>query len=337
MPHDKYKTVKKLKNSTLKKAKSLNCDNVVLESIAYYFDGLTATMNMCDGCGELVQNLRSIGYSKLCKSCYLEIDNRAWNEDEYMDNESVEINRIKILKIAKREGFSQQIIDDINAHFDSKIQEGLYTSIDGWLEQTLKVFDTHCILHTSSYFDYDEVANKYYRYVMQVSKNATDEKKQTGDIFQNLAYGFLNKNLKASATSLIVDAIVNKIEDASDKGSLRFKLVKGDYKFDYKDVDSLDYYRLADIGHDEYLGFLSFKTAEEEILFFFSENHEDAIDEIYLYISNKLEKRKKTATNASVSNEFSAADEIMKYKELFDAGAITEDEYDAKKKQLLGL
>ena len=33
----------------------------------------------------------------------------------------------------------------------------------------------------------------------------------------------------------------------------------------------------------------------------------------------------------------SQADEIKKYKELLDSGAITQEEYDAKKKQLLGL
>lgn len=35
--------------------------------------------------------------------------------------------------------------------------------------------------------------------------------------------------------------------------------------------------------------------------------------------------------------EMSPADEILKYKNLLDAGAITQEEYDAKKKQLLGL
>lgn len=36
-------------------------------------------------------------------------------------------------------------------------------------------------------------------------------------------------------------------------------------------------------------------------------------------------------------NQFSAADEILKYKQLLDAGAITQEEFDAKKKQLLNL
>jgi predicted Zn-dependent peptidase len=33
----------------------------------------------------------------------------------------------------------------------------------------------------------------------------------------------------------------------------------------------------------------------------------------------------------------SAADEIIKFKQLLDAGVITQDEFDAKKQQLLGL
>ena len=33
----------------------------------------------------------------------------------------------------------------------------------------------------------------------------------------------------------------------------------------------------------------------------------------------------------------SNADEIKKYKELLDSGIITQEEFDAKKKQLLGL
>lgn len=41
--------------------------------------------------------------------------------------------------------------------------------------------------------------------------------------------------------------------------------------------------------------------------------------------------------NAQVINGSSNADELMKYKQLLDSGAITQDEYDAKKKQLLNL
>ncbi len=42
-------------------------------------------------------------------------------------------------------------------------------------------------------------------------------------------------------------------------------------------------------------------------------------------------------TKESEPAAFSAPDEIKKYKELLDMGAITQEEYDTKKKQLLGL
>ena len=45
----------------------------------------------------------------------------------------------------------------------------------------------------------------------------------------------------------------------------------------------------------------------------------------------------KNAPAASVSQPVSSADELKKFKDLLDAGIITQEEFDAKKKQLLGL
>ena len=45
----------------------------------------------------------------------------------------------------------------------------------------------------------------------------------------------------------------------------------------------------------------------------------------------------KQEQNAPVTNSASVADELKKFKELLDMGAITQEEFDAKKKQLLGL
>lgn len=41
--------------------------------------------------------------------------------------------------------------------------------------------------------------------------------------------------------------------------------------------------------------------------------------------------------NGSVVQQVSSADEIQKYKKLLDDGIITQEEFDAKKKQLLGI
>ena len=64
--------------------------------------------------------------------------------------------------------------------------------------------------------------------------------------------------------------------------------------------------------------------------------------EIYKSISNLLiERQIKQETNNTntIKHEIpqNNADELKKYKELLDSGVITQEEFDAKKKQLLGL
>ena len=54
-------------------------------------------------------------------------------------------------------------------------------------------------------------------------------------------------------------------------------------------------------------------------------------------ILEEARKAKEAAQEAATVNSTSAADEIMKFKNLLDMGAITQEEFDAKKKQLLGL
>ena len=66
-------------------------------------------------------------------------------------------------------------------------------------------------------------------------------------------------------------------------------------------------------------------------------NHE----EIATVLNNLANQRKVgpvySAQPASPISNYGNADEIKKYKELLDSGVITQEEFDAKKKQLLGL
>ncbi len=59
----------------------------------------------------------------------------------------------------------------------------------------------------------------------------------------------------------------------------------------------------------------------------------------YALYQKILENKKKAraASGTVVVNQTSAADEILKLKQLLDAGVLTQEEFDAKKKQLLGL
>jgi predicted Zn-dependent peptidase len=62
------------------------------------------------------------------------------------------------------------------------------------------------------------------------------------------------------------------------------------------------------------------------------------MEEVQKYVKQKVDEAKKQKTApVVVAGTVSNADELKKYKELLDAGIITQEEFDAKKKQLLGL
>lgn len=99
------------------------------------------------------------------------------------------------------------------------------------------------------------------------------------------------------------------------------------------------------------IGYLQFETAggimNNKASNFFNENtftwdttkqSNEKMQEVADYCKKKVEEAK-TGKNvsASIVQQVSPADELKKYKELLDMGVITQAEFDAKKKQLLGL
>ena len=80
---------------------------------------------------------------------------------------------------------------------------------------------------------------------------------------------------------------------------------------------------------------VGFSTSSGNYLFVNLKNSK----EIYDVISGLLEQRQRKDKEplAEKSTQQSAADELKKFKELLDSGIITQEEFEAKKKQLLGL
>lgn len=125
------------------------------------------------------------------------------------------------------------------------------------------------------------------------------------------------------------------------------------------------------IGEEEY-GFIRFQKGSKpnpnkDYLFFFTENKKNEVKKVHATMHEKIhllterrariEKATKEAAKLKAKEEkaaqdalliqaamasvqqpqTSAPDELMKWKQLLDAGAISQEEYDTKKKQLLGL
>ncbi|MBE6575751.1 MAG: SHOCT domain-containing protein [Ruminococcaceae bacterium] len=61
----------------------------------------------------------------------------------------------------------------------------------------------------------------------------------------------------------------------------------------------------------------------------------EKMKEVANYIKQKVDEAK-SAKHAPISVPISSADELKKFKELLDSGILTQEEFDAKKKQLLG-
>ena len=64
----------------------------------------------------------------------------------------------------------------------------------------------------------------------------------------------------------------------------------------------------------------------------------EKMEEIANYVRKKIEEIKTAGDRPStIVNAISPAEELKKMKELLDMGIITQEEFDAKKKQLLGV
>ncbi len=66
------------------------------------------------------------------------------------------------------------------------------------------------------------------------------------------------------------------------------------------------------------------------------ETSRDVVNSIIADFDNVLQSAK-SPKSAAVIQQTSATDELKKFKELLDIGVVTQEEFDAKKKQLLGL
>lgn len=121
------------------------------------------------------------------------------------------------------------------------------------------------------------------------------------------------------------------------------KYFAGEKKFYYSDLTTVQY-RPAGTITDGYMEFEypgsrsgnNSNAYSSENSFAFSKNEEAQMREIYQYIDGKIREYKHKG-NAPAAPAVSAVDEILKYKNLMDMGVITEAEFEAKKKQLLGL
>ena len=162
---------------------------------------------------------------------------------------------------------------------------------------------------------------------------------------------FIKSGIKALGSGVASNAISGNVSyNEKPQKSETLNISSGDKKIYYAEYDIVTFY--GPISEEEY-GFIRFQNshlADEsnmDVIFCFvnTKSKVNQANEIYNYIqsqiasinesklNNVMEQPQMTEKNEAIQ----VPDQILKYKELFDVGDITEEEFTAKKKQLLGL
>ena len=109
--------------------------------------------------------------------------------------------------------------------------------------------------------------------------------------------------------------------------------IRGTYGKIFKRNIDLPLDSINSVEYIEKSGIVNISTSSQKIHFESLLNAEEISNVINELIRNRQANRGST----TVINNSSNADELAKFKKLLDDGIITQEEYDAKKKQLLGL
>lgn len=345
----KYEDSEEVENNRqkiLKIANKYSFPPIVIDGINSHFTAHLGSMQICDCCGMLVRHRQALGKANICNKCYGKINTSEWKATEYEDNEEVENNREKILKVSTKHNFPAIVVEGINAHFDSKLQKGLLYSIDGDKGQKLKVFADHCVLITDDDdFDIDEVSVAYAK---ALKRNQPKENLITNSTAKTLARSVLTGGIVKAGISLATTAAINAAADKYAPSKASFKLTKGSFKIDYHIYTNAERQKVGDgeIGFIRFVNSRSNGRQNDDVLFFFDEDT-SKLDKAYKEICKGIDESARPVIQEPIAPQapaqpvstttVSSADELLKFKQLLDMGAITQEEYDAKKKQILGL
>jgi len=122
---------------------------------------------------------------------------------------------------------------------------------------------------------------------------------------------------------------------------LAMRGAKGKKRIMFQSISAIDfkkamfkeagYIQFSVMGSERSGGMLSAAGDENSILI------NEGLNELAQEIVDYIESKRNQNAAPQVVQQLSTADELKKFKELLDSGIITQEEFDAKKKQLLGL
>ncbi len=221
----------------------------------------------------------------------------------------------------------------------------------------LKVFANHCIITTKSEGKKNELENMFYQFDNEDDQDDEDEIFSFDDK-RNLVRGLMSGKIVQAGIGAAVSATLNQQEKekkAEKKINDRHKKVArlisvGERRVDLRNILEVETYSKANTTNG-YLRFVK-KTAGENRLynceyFFFNNSTpfetkkiKQKVESIKNIINERIisvEQEQKVVKKTSEKQKTDVFEEIRKFKQLLDEGIISEEEFNAKKKQLLDL
>lgn len=346
--YDRHDDAEKHRCKALETANKQKFPQPVVSAINEFFMAQMNAMLVCDCCGMPVQHRQPLGKANICKDCYGKINHSAWKTTEYEDNEEVEKNREKVLKVASKNSFPPIVVDGINKHFDSKIQKDLLYVVDGGEGQKLKVYVDHCVLITNDdEFDADAISVAYAK---ALKSGQPKESAISNSAAKSLARSVLSGGIVKAGINFATSAAIDAVADKYAPEKAKFKVTMGSFKIDYHTFSYVERKKVGDceIGFIRFVNSTTNNHQNDDVLFFFGEDT-SKLDKAYKAICKSIDAAAQpvvqevpapiqpSAPQPVTAATGSVADEILKFKQLLDMDAITQEEFDAKKKQLLGL
>ena len=318
-------------------------------------------MATCDVCGKNSVLPEKIGKLTLCRPCSLKIHTPIWKGKVYTSNEDVRQDRKRIVSLARRAGFPDEAIDAIKRYFNKQLIEGLVEIISGGAGQNIVLYEDHFTIDTLDSFDSEEAQAAYRKMMRSSAFSGEDERwmDAAGSVLQGMASGHsLKKSLALAGAGLAGDMLGSRKKQEPEIADP--EIFHGMWNLKYSTFR--DVFLLIPEDESATYGFIEFQKGSRpnparDVVFFFDRDRMGSrdIERLYRFLKDSIEKaseeriqrsreaksRRKdeaeVAQTVIMQPQVSAPEELMKWKQLLDAGAITQDEYNAKKAQLLGL
>lgn len=322
-------------------------------------------MAKCMSCGKTALLTTNFGNVVLCKNCGSLANVSAWSSRDFVSMDELLNQKNDALQRATASNMAPAVIDEIIRYFDEYINAGFITSINGKAGQTLKVFESYCIITTKNDTKKTALENMFYQFD---DDDDDDDEILSSNDKRNLVKGLMSGKLVQAGIGAAVSATLNQQEKekvAEKKSRERHKNIEklitvGERRVDLRNVSGVETFSRVNTANG-YLRFINKGSRRNSLYdceyFFFnnsipfeSKKIKQRIDTIKNILSERIsviereaeaiavQKQQRVADTPTVpQNKVDAFEEIRKFKQLLDEGIISEGEFNIKKKQLLGL